>query len=71
MPKHHSEDYKSAAVQHYIDKGSTMREVCETFQCSFQSLKRWIDKYQCEGNVAYYYYSLSKAVRSFTFGNGV
>lgn len=52
MPKHHSEDYKSAAVQHYIDKGSTMREVCETFQCSFQSLKRWIDKYQCEGNVA-------------------
>ena len=47
MPKkHHSEDYKIAAVTHFLNTNNTSyTKTCNIFNCSRRSLKRWVDKY--------------------------
>lgn len=43
---HKSEDYKISAVKYYNTYEVIMDEVCEIFDCSKTSLKRWIDTYK-------------------------
>jgi transposase len=42
---HKSEDYKISAGNYYNRNDVSMDEVCEIFNCSKTSLKRWIDRY--------------------------
>jgi transposase len=42
---HKSEDYKISAVNYYNKNNVSMDEVCNIFDCSKTSLKRWIDRY--------------------------
>jgi transposase len=47
MPKQHTEDYKLTAVKYYLShKNKDLKEVCKIFDCKFQSLSRWVKKYQ-------------------------
>ena len=49
--KHHTEDYKETAVKYYLDNNEDMRDTCEIFNCKFQSLARWIERYKQQGNI--------------------
>jgi transposase/transposase-like protein len=49
--KHHTEDYKQTAVKYYLHHNEDMRDTCEVFNCKFQSLSRWVEKYKQNGNV--------------------
>jgi hypothetical protein len=40
MPKHKHEDYKVAAVEHYLEHGN-YEATANTFKCAVRSLKRW------------------------------
>ena len=51
MPKHHSGDYKIAAIKHYLYKTNNLTQTCKEFQCSRISLKRWIEKYKETGQI--------------------
>jgi len=42
---HKSTDYKISAVNYYNKNDVSMNEVCNIFNCSKTSLKRWIDRY--------------------------
>ena len=42
---HKSIDYKISAVNYYNKNDVSMDEVCNIFNCSKTSLKRWIDRY--------------------------
>ena len=42
---HKSTDYKISAVNYYNKNDVSMDEVCNIFNCSKTSLKRWIDRY--------------------------
>lgn len=44
--KHKSKDYKLSAIKYYLKYDVSMDEVCDIFECSKTSLKRWIDKYK-------------------------
>ena len=48
MTKQHTEDYKLSAVKYYLKYRDTKthEQVCEIFNCSYRSLKRWIYRYQ-------------------------
>jgi transposase-like protein len=48
---HHSEDYKEVAVKHYLEGKDDMRDTCKLFKCKYQSLARWINQYNKNGNV--------------------
>lgn len=46
--KHKTEDYKLTATKYYLknkDKLS-MKQICNIFECSKQSLSRWVDRYK-------------------------
>jgi transposase len=45
MPKHKSEDYKLSAVKYYLKNKKTQEEICDIFDCSPRSLKRWTARY--------------------------
>lgn len=49
--KHKSEDYKLSAVKYYLDTKLSMDDVCDIYQCSKTSLKRWINRYEKEGSI--------------------
>ncbi len=44
MSKHKSEDYKISAVKYYLNNDVSLDDVCEIFDCSKQSLYRWVKK---------------------------
>jgi transposase len=48
---HHSEDYKEMAVKHYLEGKDDMRDTCKLFKCKYQSLSRWVNQYNKNGNV--------------------
>ena len=49
----HSEDYKMTAVIYYLEnkEETNLRAVCDIFSCKFQSLYRWIKKYENTGEL--------------------
>ena len=49
--KHKSEDYKISAVKYYLKNKVSMDKVCNIFECSKTSLKRWIDKYKLQKSI--------------------
>ena len=50
--KHKSSDYKLSAVKYHLKtKHTSLRKTCKIFRCSKYSLKRWLDRYDKEGNV--------------------
>ena len=51
MPKHHTEDYKTSAVKHYLNKSHNLTKTCNEFDCSRISLKRWINRYNDEQSI--------------------
>jgi transposase len=51
MSKHHTEDYKLSAVLYYLSHDKNLRDTCEIFNCNFQSLARWIERYEKQGSV--------------------
>ena len=51
MNPQHTEDYKQTAVKYYLEHNEDMRDTCEIFNCKFQSLARWIEKYKQNGNI--------------------
>ena len=50
---HHSEDYKMSAVVYYLENkdDTNLRETCDIFNCKFQSLYRWVKKYEETGEL--------------------
>ena len=54
MPKHKSEDYKLSAVKYYLKSKKTQEEICNIFDCSPRSLKRWTDKYTRDKTIKRY-----------------
>lgn len=47
----HTEDYKLSAVLYYLSHDKNLRDTCEIFNCKFQSLARWIERYEKQGSV--------------------
>ena len=43
MSKHKSEDYKLSAVKYYLNSDVSLDNVCNIFDCSKQSLYRWVN----------------------------
>jgi transposase len=43
--RQHTEDYKITAVEYYI-KHKDLRKTCKIFNCKYQSLARWVNKYK-------------------------
>ena len=54
MPKHHSEDYKLSAVNHYLNKSHNLTKTCKEFSCSRSSLKRWVVRFKKDNTVKRY-----------------
>ena len=48
---HHSEDYKLSAVKYYLKNKNNIRNTCKLFNCKYQSLSRWIRRYNTNGNI--------------------
>ena len=51
--KHKTEDYKISATKYYLknkDKLS-MKQICNIFECSNQSLSRWVDRYNKDKSI--------------------
>lgn len=46
MSKHKSEDYKLSAVKYYLNNDVSLYNVCNIFDCSKQSLYRWVKRYE-------------------------
>ena len=51
MNPQHTEDYKQTAVKYYLEHNEDMRNTCDIFNCKFQSLARWVEKYKQNGNI--------------------
>ena len=54
MPKHHTEDYKLSAVNHYLTKTKNYTKTCKEFGCSRVSLKRWVKRYEKDSSIKRY-----------------
>ena len=52
MSSHKSEDYKITAVKYHLENDGPYVNTCKIFKCSERSLKRWIDKYNNQHNIA-------------------
>jgi len=50
MNKHFTSDLKLKAVKYYI-RIQNYSEVCDIFECSERSLKRWVERYNKTGNI--------------------
>jgi transposase len=48
---HHSEDYKLSAVKYYLKNKNNIRNTCKLFDFKYQSLSRWIRRYNTTGNI--------------------
>ena len=50
---HHSEDYKLSTVKYYLKNKNkkNIRNTCKLFDCKYQSLSRWIRRYNTTGNI--------------------
>jgi transposase-like protein len=50
----HTDDFKLSAVEHYLENRDeiTIQDTRDIFKCSEHSLRRWIDRYLNEGEVA-------------------
>ena len=54
--KHKTEDYKLTATKYYLknkDKLS-MKQICDIFKCSKQSLSRWVNRYDKDKSIKRY-----------------
>ena len=49
--KHNSEDYKLAAVRHYLKKSHSFKATCRAFDCSRLSLRRWTQRFQADNSI--------------------
>jgi putative transposase len=49
--RQHTNDYKLSAVKYYLKSKMDMRSVCKIFDCKYQSLSRWVSKYEKQGSV--------------------
>jgi len=49
---YHSDDYKRAAVRHYLNVSHNRAETCRTFGCLNLTLGRWIERYEDEDDLA-------------------
>ena len=54
MAKHKTEDYKISAVKYYLKSKKTQEEICNIFDCSPRSLKRWTTRYTRDKTVKRY-----------------
>jgi transposase-like protein len=54
MPKHKSEDYKLSAVKYYLKSKKTQEDICNIFNCSPRSLKRWTTRYSKDKTIKRY-----------------
>jgi transposase-like protein len=52
MTSQHTDDYKLSAVLYYLSHDDDLRKTCEIFNCKFQSLARWIERYKTKGTVS-------------------
>ena len=43
--KHKGIDYKTSAVQYYLNNNESMDKVCKIFNCKKSTLKEWVHKY--------------------------
>jgi len=43
--KHKGIDYKTSAVQYYLNNNESMDKVCKIFNCKKSTLKAWVHKY--------------------------
>ena len=48
---HKSVDFKSSALQHYLENNKSMENVCHIFGCAKSSLKIWVDRYSGTKNL--------------------
>jgi transposase-like protein len=44
--KHKGIDYKTSAVQYYLNNNESMDKVCKIFNCKKTTLKAWVHNYQ-------------------------
>ena len=44
--KHKGIDYKTSAVQYYLNNNESMDKVCKIFNCKKTTLKVWVHNYQ-------------------------
>ena len=51
MSKHHSQDYKLSIVKYYKSHNKSLREVCDLFNCKYNSLYRWVNRYDEHNNI--------------------
>lgn len=49
--KHKTEDYKLAAVRHYLEISDSQRNTCIAFGCAQQSLQRWVVRFLAEASI--------------------
>ena len=49
--KHKTEDYKLAAVRHYLEISDSQRNTCIAFGCAQQSLQRWVIRFLAEASI--------------------
>jgi len=54
MVKHKTEDYKISAVKYYLKSKKTQEEICNIFDCSPRSLKRWTARYTKDKTIKRY-----------------
>ena len=54
MAKHKTEDYKISAVKYYLKSKKTQEEICNIFDCSPRSLKRWTARYTKDKTIKRY-----------------
>lgn len=51
---HKTEDYKVSAAKYYTKHKSSLRKTCKIFECSKQSLSRWVRKYKKDKTIKRY-----------------
>ena len=51
MTLYKSEDYKITAVKYYLKLNKTQDKICKIFNCSTQSLMKWVNRYNKEKSI--------------------
>lgn len=49
--KHKGIDYKTSAVQYYLNNNESIDKVCKIFNCKKTTLKVWVHNYQNNKNL--------------------
>ena len=56
MGKHRSDDLKKAVVDFYLRmRHKSIEQTAEVFQIPYETVRRWLERYDDEGNVKYKY----------------